>query len=671
MPKKEKKFSAGEVIFKQGEPCRFVYTILEGRVEMYYEVSGKARVLATKTEDDMLGANCVLDGAYDTSARAVNNVVLSVQGADEYIAKLQRSGELSPISGTHVSSDAQESGEDEDSEFNFDFDADFSEESSSSDFEAPPVSAVRRPTGRALSLSKNRGGAYGEEREEKSEPPQQAVVKVERRHSLPQTPKSERPRILPADIKRTPIREWLLEGMVEEPPSYGSVVLMASVAGDESSSCRDLIYDVLRRVPDLKIKVVDEAVTDTNPQRAAMKMRSWMKQHSADVGIYATLDAAGRLMEFHAVRAALSNDPRSSFLKAGSRFYLPVDMKEEHRALLKIFTIAAIVPTRLEHEQLLRLFLPPAVQEVFSYAIKPMVGLNAEEQAANLAYFGTVVSLAGVLKPTGEDRARASEAYEAALNLMPPTAPEYVFVNRQLGLLHQIAAEKKQDIQGLKKAEETFVAAVSSVSPSVQPETWGDLKIRIGNVRQKIASRTGNGEDFASAMTAYREALGRLKPSVHIEKWADAVNGLARTMQEFGAHSPKTTLLEKSVELYERELSVIDKDRFPMLWASASNNLASALFMLFEKTDNSDLLRRAVEVFSGALAVYNRMGADRMAAVANNNLHHAEKTLSKLERELEEKKNWLDDILEEAPVEEEPLVFEKIAVFEELDDEEE
>ena len=31
----------------------------------------------------------------------------------------------------------------------------------------------------------------------------------------------------------------------------------------------------------------------------------------------------------------------------------------------------------------------------------------------------------------------------------------------------------------------------------------------------------------------------------------------------------------------------------------------------------------------------------------------------------------LDDILEEAPVEEEPLVFEKIAVFEELDDEEE
>ncbi len=669
MPKKEKNFSAGEVIFKQGEPCRFVYTILEGRVEMYYEVSGKARVLATKVEDDMLGANCVLDGTYDTSARAVNNVVLAVQEADEYIAKLQRSGELSPLVKSTSLGEASETAEDEGDDFNFDFDAEFEENvEEEPSFSKRPSLAGRKST--ALSLTRPTKGVFGEEQEEKKESSKQAVVKVEK--PRPQKPvKTDEPHILPADIKRAPIKEWLLEGMYEEQPSFGTVVLLASVAGDDNDECRRMIYQALRQVPDLKIKVVDTAVNDSNPQRAAMKMRSWMKQHLADVGLYATLDAAGRLMEFHAVRAALPNDPRSSFLKAGSRFYLPVDMKEEHRALLKIFTVAAIVPTRLEHEQLLRLFLPSAVREAAPFGLKPMTGLNDEEQAANLAYFGTVLSLAAVLKPTGEDRARASEAYEAALNLMPPTAPEYVFVNRQLGLLHQIAAEKKQDIQGLKKAEETFVAAVSSVSPSVQPETWGDLKIRIGNVRQKIASQTGNGEDFASAMTAYREALGRLKPSVHIEKWADAVNGLARTMQEFGAHSPKTTLLEKSVELYERELSVIDKDRFPMLWASASNNLASALFMLFEKTDNSDLLRRAVEVFSGALAVYNRMGADRMAAVANNNLHHAEKTLSKLERELEEKKNWLDDILEEAPVEEEPLVFEKIAVFEELDDEEE
>lgn len=666
MPKKEKKFSAGEVIFRQGEPCRFVYTVLEGRVEMYYEVSGKVRVLATKTEDDLLGANCVLDGTYDTSARAANNVVLGVQDANDYIAQLQRSGELSPTVSAPAPKSVKTVSEDEDSDFDFDFGGAFGDDEDDAAEEIKPA----RGKGGALALTRG-VGAFGVEREEKNEP-KQAVVKVEKPRP-PAVPKNTVPRILPADIKRSPIREWLLEGMVNEPPAFGPVVLLSSVVGDEDGSYRNMIYDVLRQVPDLRVKAVDSVIDDPNPQRAAMQMRSWMKQHSADAGLYVALDAAGRLMEFHAVRAALPNEPRSSFLQAGSRFYLPVEINAEHGALLKIFTVSAIVPTRLEHEQLLRLFLPSAVRAAASFGLKPMVGLNDEEQAANLTCFGNALSLAGMLKSASVERDQAMEAYSAALALMPAHAPEYVFVNRQIGLLHQIAGEKREDVETLKKAEQTFMAAAVAVSPSVRPETWGDLKIRIGNVRQKVAAYTGNGEDFASAMSAYREALGRLKPTVHTEKWADAVNGLARTMQEFGAHSPKTTLLEKAVELYERELAVIDKDRFPMLWAAASNNMASALFMLFEKKDDPDLLRRAVEVFSGALAVYDSVGAGKMAAVANNNLRRAEKTLSEVERELEQKKNWLDDILEdEAPLsDEEPLVFEKIAVFEELDDEEE
>lgn len=666
MPKKEKKFSAGEVIFKQGEPCRFVYTVLEGRVEMYYEVAGKARVLATKTEDDLLGANCVLDGTYDTSARAANNVVLAVQDADDYIAQLQRSGELSPTAPSRPQKDSAPASDDDDSDFNFDFGSAFGDDEEDESPKQKP------PRGRSGVPALTRGGGiFGAEREETSEP-KQAVVKVERQRP-PAPPKAAVPRVLPADIKRSPIREWLLEGMVDEPPAFGPVVLLASVAGDEDGSCRDAVYRVLRQVPDLRVKVVDSVISDPNPQRAAMQMRSWMKQHSADAGLYASLDAAGRLTEFRAVRAALPNEPRSAFLKEGSRFYLPVDMNAEHAALLKIFTVSAIVPTRLEHEQLLRLFLPAAVREAAPFGLKPMVGLNGEEQAANLTCFGSALSLAAAFKPAAVEREQAMEAYSEALKLMPASAPEYVFVNRQIGLLHQIAGEKREDVETLKKAEKTFMAAAEAVSASVRPETWGDLKIRLGKVRQRIASYTGSGEDFASAMGAYREALGRLKPSLHTEKWADAVNGLARTMQEFGAHSPKTTLLEKAIELYERELAVIDKERFPMLWAAASNNMASALFMLFEKKDDPDLLRCAVEVFSGALAVYDSMGAGKMAAVANNNLRRAEKTLSEVERELEQKKNWLDDILEDdaPPSDEEPLVFEKIAVFEELDDEEE
>lgn len=675
MPKKEKNFSAGDVIFKQGEPCRYVYTILEGRVEMFYEVAGKTRVLATKTEDDVLGANCVLDGTYDTSARAANSVVLRVVDADEYIAGLQRSGELSPSAEREGGEDGFAA--DDDAGFDFDFGDGFGggedPESETEGRGSPATRYSSRGKGRSTALTRMGEGAENRDAANKK----QAVVKVERPRPAA-VAKMQKPKILPADIKRSPIREWLLESS-EEPPSFGPVVLLASVAGDEDGSCRDMIYAVLRQVPNLQIKAVDSAIVDSNPQRAAMQMRSWMAQHSADVGLYSSLDAAGRLLEFHAVKTVLPHETSSSALRAGARFYLPVEMGSDYQALLKIFTVAAIVPTRLEHEQLMRLFLPSAVREAASFAMKPAVGMNEEEQAVNLACFGGALTVAGLFKPAADDRDLATQAYLSALKLMPSSAPEYVFVNRQIGLLHQISGEKQDDMKTLREAEKTFIAAAEAVSPSVQPETWGDLKIRIGNVRRKIASHSGEGGDFASAMAAYREALSRLKASVHTEKWADAMNGLARTMQEFGAYSPKTTLLEKAVELYERELAVVDKERFPMIWAAAGNNLASALFMLFDKTGDAALLRRAVDVFSEALAVYDDLGAANMAAVATNNLRRARQTLTEVERELEKKKNWLSDILDDrkdddgeaVSTDDEPLVFERIAVFEELDDEEE
>ena len=92
MPKKEKTFSAGDILFKQGDPCSSVFTIISGKAELFYEINGKARILGRKGEDDLLGANSVLEGSYDTSARAVTDLTVSVQSADEYIEGLQRSG---------------------------------------------------------------------------------------------------------------------------------------------------------------------------------------------------------------------------------------------------------------------------------------------------------------------------------------------------------------------------------------------------------------------------------------------------------------------------------------------------------------------------------------------------------------------------------------------------
>ncbi len=674
MPKKEKTFSAGDILFKQGDPCSSVFTIISGKAELFYEINGKARILGRKGEDDLLGANSVLEGSYDTSARAVTDLTVSVQSADEYIEGLQRSGELSPAAKPQ--NKVSDSFDDDDDDFSFSFGGDDEEE------EKPAVKKTARPSarraGRSTALTRKGAAADDDDEEEKNvNDSSSALVRVEKPRPAPVV---QKPVVLPAEIKRFPIKEWLREGS-DETIAFGPVVLMASVAGDDNGAVRDELYRTLRQVPNLQVKVVDKAVTDANAQRGAMQMRAWLEQHNADVGLYAALDNAGRVLEFHTVRPVLNYETQP--FTAGSRFFLPVQMTDEQKTLLKIFTICAMTPTRLEHEQLLRLFLPSLLNEVTAYASKPMVGLANEEQAVNLTAFANVLSWVSLITPGENRQTQAAAIYEQALKLLPPYAPEYVFVNRQVGLLHQMEGERRDSVEAYKVAEETFKKGLEAVSEKYQPEAYGDLNLRIGNVRQKIAMQTGAGEDFAAAMTAYRDALKTLKPGLHTERWADTVNGLARTMQLFSSYSTKTTLLKKAVELYEKELSVLNRDAQPLLWGRACNNLASALFLLADREGgNPALLRRAVEVFSDALQVYDKAGAHQMATVADNNLKRAEKVLARTEKELEKNKNWLDDILNDAtpdsqktdqenpPAGDEPLVFERIAVFEELDDDE-
>lgn len=674
MPKKEKTFSAGDILFKQGDPCSSVFTIISGKAELFYEINGKARILGRKGEDDLLGANSVLEGNYDTSARAVTELTVTVQSADEYIEQLQRSGELSP--SVKPQAKVSDSFDDDDDDFSFSFGGDDEEE------EKPAAKKTARPparrAGRSTALTHKGTTAADDDEEEKNvNDASSALVRVEKPRPAPVV---QKPLVLPAEIKRFPIKEWLREGS-DETIAFGPVVLMASVAGDDDGAVRDELYRTLRQVPNLQVKVVDKAVTDANARRGAMQMRAWLEQHNADVGLYAALDNAGRVLEFHTVRPVLNYETQP--FTAGSRFFLPVQMTDEQKTLLKIFTICAMTPTRLEHEQLLRLFLPSLLNEVTAYASKPMVGLANEEQAVNLTAFANVLSWISLITPGENRQTQAAAIYEQALKLLPPYAPEYVFVNRQVGLLHQMEGERQDSVEAYKVAEETFKKGLEAISEKYQPEAYGDLNLRIGNVRQKIALQTGAGEDFAAAMTAYRDALKTLKPGLHTERWADTVNGLARTMQLFSSYSTKTTLLKKAVELYEKELNVLNRDTQPLLWGRACNNLASALFLLADREGgNPALLRRAVEVFSDALHVYDKAGAHQMATVADNNLKRAEKVLARTEKELEKNKNWLDDILndsvsdsqktdqENPPAGDEPLVFERIAVFEELDDDE-
>lgn len=676
MPKKEITFEAGDVLFKKGDICEFVYVVVDGAAEQFYEIRGKARPLKEEGKGSVLGKNGALDGVYDTSVRAKRKLTVERMTRDEYIAELQKTGELTPKA--EPASDDVFSADDS---FGFDFAAD-------ADVDEPPKKErPRRPSSsrRTPGASKTRGdfSADGDFNFSSFDDDSASPVATSRAHgknelvkvgrAVPHVPAVVRaPEIVRVDLKRSGLKQWLEEAG-NAPVLYGTTFLVAAVDGDSDGSVVRDVFDALSALPDVRVKLADKPVFETDARRGVLQMRAWMKKFDADAGLYARFDAAGRVLEF---RTARLNDAEDAQDVGGSRFFLPVQMSDSQKEMLRVFALCALTPTRLEHERLLSLYLPEALKRIFGQASAPQVSLNAEEQSADLCCFADALALAGYYAPSFELALKAREIYQKALDLMPPHAPEYVFLNRQLGLMNRIDGEKNNDVEALKKSQELFENALSAVSEKRQAAQWGDLKAKIGAVRARIAESTGKGEDFTAAIQAYRDSLNVVKPHVDLEKWAESMNGLAKSIQLFGMYSTKTTLLDRAVKIYEKELSVLDRDKMPHAFAAASNNLASALFALFDRKNDTALLKRAVEVFADALAMYDKVGNAKKAQVAQVNLKLAQNLLDSTEKELESRKNWLDDLLEQTPDagvfdSDGGLHFEKIAEFEDLSDDEE
>ncbi|MCQ2914169.1 MAG: cyclic nucleotide-binding domain-containing protein [Alphaproteobacteria bacterium] len=684
MSKKEKRFSAGQILFNQGKPCQYVYNLIMGQVELFTIKNGKEVVIRTVDKDESFGNEDALSGVYGYSARAKSTTLVIEQPTREYISELEQHGQLAP---SKKNENVQESALDD---FNFDIETKAEPERrprpirSGRDGARPP----RRGLGRSEDKIEDNSFDFSDSDSNSNKPivssNNSPLVKVNEKFSIapaPNTIVDLKPQHFKTEIKNPTLARWFRDGSKKENVTYGPVLLLASIERDINGDIVNHIYSILRQVPNLQVKIVDKYISDPSYSRASLQMQSWLEMHEADFGMYATLDNAGRILEIYLVNPTYNNKE-----KFYTRFFLPVDMDDKCNALLKAFTVSVINPTRLEAEQIVRFYLPNSVKEISSYAGEPLVGLNPEDAAVNMVVYANILSMLTIYGWIENKYDEAYKVYKKAIDKLPIFTSEYVFARRQLGLMCQLNAEQNQNVENYIEAEHCFSAALKTVSRHKQPDLYGDLNLRVGKVRQQIASYSGKGTDFADAMQSYRDALTVLRVYKDVEKWADAVNGLAKTMQIFSSYSSKTILLSKSIELYEMEINLIDKEKYPLLWARASNNLASALFLLSDRENqNPSLLRRAVEAFSNALSVYENEGAEKMADITQRNLKRAELSLKDVESELEKKENWFDDLIEdlnnkektteevkedaeEKP--EEPLVFEKITVFDELDEEE-
>lgn len=93
-------FEPGQLIFSEGEPGEYAFTVLAGRVEVYKTVGGKKRVLATLGPNEIVGELAIFSDVPRTATvRAVEPTTIRVMGRSDIKKELDK---LSPWVGEMI-----------------------------------------------------------------------------------------------------------------------------------------------------------------------------------------------------------------------------------------------------------------------------------------------------------------------------------------------------------------------------------------------------------------------------------------------------------------------------------------------------------------------------------------------------------------------------------------
>jgi len=91
---KQVKHTAGDIIFKEGDPSDFVYKIVSGEVEVFMEAGGKTVILGLMRAGEFIGEMGIVDDQpRSASARAKNQVSMIIYEENEFLRLISRDSE--------------------------------------------------------------------------------------------------------------------------------------------------------------------------------------------------------------------------------------------------------------------------------------------------------------------------------------------------------------------------------------------------------------------------------------------------------------------------------------------------------------------------------------------------------------------------------------------------
>ncbi len=600
LKKSDTHFQDGETIFREGEPSRSAYAIVEGDVELTKE-SEKGRVtLAILKPGEMLGEMGIFDQSpRSATARAVGNVTVNKIGRDEFLESLKEEpdaafrfiGKL--VERLRTTNELLVKGP-------------------TIEVPAPDQSVKPGFLDRLLGMRPGTGA----------------------RHARP---------------KRIEIRVVPLDGDAD---SRVTRHVVAAVGKRRRVKAR-----IMKEVLDTNSAI--DPVVQVNAVTA--KGRRLLAKDQADLMIWGDVDEPGTSLHLRFVPAEPEDEDLAGTCGPIFPINLPVNFGPEFADILFTAALAAIVPADEGKEKNLALALPKALEAALPAVQELPRDLTSRERATILVSTANVAATLARNAGAVELYQMAAQNYRAGLETMTRDAAplEWAMIQRNLGMVLQALAERMEDAEILGTCADCYRDALKVLTKAQFPRPWAATQNRLGMVLYKLDLKTGDTELVKHSLATFQAALQVYTRADHPMRWAEVMNNFGQVAQMLGGQLRNAEVLEKAAEACRGALEVRTREETPLLWAATQNNLGSAMFLLGKLSGEILHLEGAAEAFRQAHGLYRTYGATRMVSITEKNLSHVERLLAaraprgvpKMSWEGEEAQESADIIEEEPPPE--------------------
>ena len=428
---------------------------------------------------------------------------------------------------------------------------------------------------------------------------------------------------------------------------------VARLAGDKDGTQTNFLVRALSNRPELRVKSYKELLPIENTGynspaflRSALTIgRQWLAKDKADLLIWGDVNELGTVIHLRFVTQAGDADHPGRFL-ISDRLSIPTNFKPQFNKLLYAAAVAAIMPRTETQKFLIKPLLLPALESAQQTRQEPPHELLLQDQNTIQVCYGNVTALIGYHMSDSNWLSEAANSYREVADTISKDTDPIAWANVQFHLcrIRQGVGERSNDPEILTNTIDIFKEILEVYNLDDFPWEWGSIQSRIGSMLYRLDSLNGETELLKESVMAYQSALRVFSKISNPLKWSDLKHNLGQVLQVWGDLSRNSRILDRAVLTCQEALQVRSRRETPMLWAATQNNLGSALFLLGRLTRDSEHLEGAAEAFGRALEIYQSFGAARLSRVTDRNMAKAENLLRTRVARRAAKIYWQEDV---------------------------